>query len=226
MVIWCDLNEMKRNRHSVSVYVTQIIPPRSRHAAERRRNRRHAREAVLRRWRLRLRGSPQRAPRRRPRPHPCAAQHRTTAEAARTSVLSRRWPRVWHLLPELRFSHVPDGHRIREVLAAPDAPPPLRLIFAFTGDSTPDTLGAWLPDAARRLSGDLFYFNTTWKDDEEEEDGQAGETGAVQLPFFEKATGIALTLGFLGTGPLFAIGRHVRLPRQARTRSRPTPWPM
>jgi hypothetical protein len=34
----------------------------------------------------------------------------STAEAARTSVLSRRWPRLWHLLPELQFEMVPDCH--------------------------------------------------------------------------------------------------------------------
>ncbi|CAO1939346.1 unnamed protein product [Urochloa humidicola] len=125
----------------------------------------------------------------------------TTAEAARTSALSRRWRRVWVLLPELRFHLAPDGHRIREVLLSPDAPPPLLRISVVTEDSAPDSLGAWLPDAARRLSGDLVYHRIVpGKEDEGEEYGEDadGEGGAIQLPCFEKATGIEINLGFLG----------------------------
>ncbi|CAN6170623.1 unnamed protein product [Urochloa humidicola] len=118
----------------------------------------------------------------------------TTAEAARTSALSRRWRRVWVLLPELRFHLAPDGHRIREVLLAPDVPPPLHRISVVTEDSAPDSLGAWLPDAARRLSGDLVYHRIV----PGKEDDEAGEGGAIQLPCFEKATGIEINLGFLG----------------------------
>ncbi|CAN6170622.1 unnamed protein product [Urochloa humidicola] len=122
----------------------------------------------------------------------------TTAEAARTSALSRRWRRVWVLLPELRFHLAPDGHRIREVLGAPDPPPPLRRISVTAKDSGPDSLGTWLPEAARRLSGDLVYNNRVPRVDEDsEEEDQAGERGtAVQLPCFENATGIYLNLGF------------------------------
>ncbi|CAL5091972.1 unnamed protein product [Urochloa decumbens] len=131
-----------------------------------------------------------------------------TAEAARTSVLSRRWRHLWPLLPELRFDNTPDGHRIGEVLGAPDPPPPLRFIYVFTEDSSPDSLEAWLPVAARRLSGDLFYFNALpfkekveeEEEEEEEEEDQAGESdaGAVQLPCFENATGINISLALLG----------------------------
>ncbi|CAL5077283.1 unnamed protein product [Urochloa decumbens] len=38
----------------------------------------------------------------------------STAGAARTSVLSRRWRHLWAFLPDLRFYHAPDGHRIRK----------------------------------------------------------------------------------------------------------------
>ncbi|CAN6180928.1 unnamed protein product [Urochloa humidicola] len=136
----------------------------------------------------------------------------TTAEAARTSALSRRWRRVWVLLPELRFHLAPDGHRIREVLLAPDAPPPLRLISVVTEDSAPDSLGAWLPDAARRLSGYLIYTNNMVPqvDEEAEEEDQAGGRGAVQLPCFENAARIFLNLGFLGLALPFS-GTFARL---------------
>ncbi|CAL5006627.1 unnamed protein product [Urochloa decumbens] len=110
----------------------------------------------------------------------------STARAARTSVLSRRWRHLWAILPELRFYHSPDGHRIREVLATPDPPPPLRWISVTAKDFGPDSLGPWLPEAARRLSGDPVYKNRVPRVDEEvEEEDQAGEKGAVQMPCFE-----------------------------------------
>ncbi|CAN6170621.1 unnamed protein product [Urochloa humidicola] len=119
----------------------------------------------------------------------------STAGAARTSVLSRRWRRVWAFLPDLRFGPAPDGHRIGDILRGPDRPPPLHFISVFTEDSSPDSLVAWLPVAARRLSGDLIYFNTLpFKEDGEGEE----EKGAVQLPFFENATGINISLSLLG----------------------------
>ncbi|CAL5034415.1 unnamed protein product [Urochloa decumbens] len=124
----------------------------------------------------------------------------TTAEAARTSALSRRWRRVWLLLPELRFHLAPDGHRIRKVLLAPNAPPPLHRISVVTEDSAPDSLGAWLPDAARRLSGALvFHRIVPGKEDlASPMPDEAGEGGAIQLPCFEKATRIEIDLGLLG----------------------------
>ncbi|CAL5077736.1 unnamed protein product [Urochloa decumbens] len=125
---------------------------------------------------------------------------RTTTEAARTSVLARRWRRVWLLLPELRFHLAPDGHRIRKVLLAPNAPPPLHRISVVTEDSAPDSLGAWLPDAARRLSGALVYHRIVpgVEDLASPMPDEAGEGGAIQLPCFEKATRIEINLGLLG----------------------------
>nr|XP_034578994.1 F-box/LRR-repeat protein At3g03360-like [Setaria viridis] len=132
----------------------------------------------------------------------------TTAEATRTSVLSHRWRGVWTLLPELHFHLDTNGHRIREVLLTPDAPPPLLCISVIVADSAPDSLGAWIPEAARRLSGDLGYYNMFPGMEEEEE--EAGERGAVQLPCFENATGINLNLGFLGLALPFS-GTFARL---------------
>ncbi|CAL5077734.1 unnamed protein product [Urochloa decumbens] len=135
----------------------------------------------------------------------------STAGAARTSVLSRRWRHLWAFLPDLRFYHAPDGHRIRKVLLVPDPPPPLRWISVTAEDSSPDSLGAWLLEAARRLSGYLICDNIVPRMDEEaEEEGQAGERGAVQLPCFENAAGIYLKLGFLGLALPFS-GTFARL---------------
>ncbi|TVU40461.1 hypothetical protein EJB05_13927, partial [Eragrostis curvula] len=54
----------------------------------------------------------------------------SAAAAGRTSVLSRRWRRVWTLLPELRFSFSPALHLIAAALAAHEAP--LRHLFVGT----------------------------------------------------------------------------------------------
>ncbi|CAN6180927.1 unnamed protein product [Urochloa humidicola] len=131
----------------------------------------------------------------------------STAGAARTSVLSHRWRRVWAFLPDLRFGPAPDGHRIGDILRGPDPPPPLHFISVFTEDSSPGSLVAWLPVAARRLSGDLIYFNTLpFKEDGEGEE----EAGAVQLPCFENATGINISLSLLGL-TLPSAGTFARL---------------
>ncbi|KAL6647703.1 hypothetical protein ACP70R_015140 [Stipagrostis hirtigluma subsp. patula] len=125
----------------------------------------------------------------------------TVAEAFRTGVLARRWRRVWALLPELKFFFGPDGRRIRAVLDAPGPheAPPLRRIFVVAEDDSPDAVAAWLPAAARRLSGDLLYQNMAREndEDEEEEEEEEEERGAVPLPCFENATIMGIDLGFL-----------------------------
>ncbi|XP_066367179.1 putative F-box/FBD/LRR-repeat protein At4g03220 isoform X3 [Miscanthus floridulus] len=122
----------------------------------------------------------------------------TTAEAARTSVLARRWRSLWALLPELRFHFGPDGHRIRELLDDPEAADLRRISVTTTEGSGPDSASAsaWLPAAARRLAGGLVYHNMVPRSDGVEED--AGRGGGIELPCFEKATTIELRLGFLG----------------------------
>ncbi|KAF6988078.1 hypothetical protein CFC21_005659, partial [Triticum aestivum] len=118
---------------------------------------------------------------------------RDASAAARTSVLSRRWRRVWTLLPELHFLSHNDPHRIRLALTAHQAPA-LRFLDVAVIDATPDSMVAWLQIAARRLSGHLRLINT----EENTSLDEAGETGAFELPCFEDAMSISLELGRLG----------------------------
>lgn len=114
------------------------------------------------------------------------------AAAARTSILASRWRRLWPLLPELRFASI-EHHRIGAALAAREAPD-LSLLFALTEDASPEAVSAWLPIAARGLSGtiDLEVVRRV----AEPETVERG--AAIHLPCFEKATIIMLKLGFLG----------------------------
>ncbi|XP_071682485.1 F-box/LRR-repeat protein 25 [Lolium perenne] len=119
-----------------------------------------------------------------------------TTTAARTSVLSRRWRRLWTLLPDLCFVLDANPDSLRGALAAleamsDDEAPPLRELyfFVFSPHASLDSLAAWLPIAARRLTGLLNVIIL----------GDAGEDGRVafELPCFERATEITLCLGFL-----------------------------
>ncbi|VAI93019.1 unnamed protein product [Triticum turgidum subsp. durum] len=112
--------------------------------------------------------------------------------AARTSVLARRWRRVWALLPELHFPVGTDPDRIRAALTAHDAPA-LRHLFVAGIEATPEIAAAWLPIAARRLSGVLHFKNTGGMNG-----ASAGERGTLKLPCFEKATKVVLDLHSIG----------------------------
>ncbi|KAM0841017.1 hypothetical protein ACQ4PT_059300 [Festuca glaucescens] len=111
------------------------------------------------------------------------------AEAARTSILASRWRRLWLLLPELNFNFI-EHHRIGPVLAAHEAPD-LTLLIALTEDASPESLSAWLPIAARALSGHMHLELEVVRREAEE------RGAAVDLPCFHKATSIVLNLGLL-----------------------------
>ncbi|XP_047064530.1 putative F-box/FBD/LRR-repeat protein At4g03220 [Lolium rigidum] len=120
----------------------------------------------------------------------------STTTAARTSVLSRRWRRLWALLPDLYFVLGANPDSLRGALAAleaisDDEAPPLRKLyfFVFSEHASPDSLATWLPIAARRLTGLLHVIILS----DAGEDGR----GAFELPCFERATEMKLLLGFL-----------------------------
>ncbi|CAM0957921.1 unnamed protein product [Alopecurus aequalis] len=117
-----------------------------------------------------------------------------SAIAARTCVLSSRWRRLWTLLPELKLAPGNDPQRIRLALTAHEAPV-LRLLAVGLRDASPESVAAWLPVAARRLSGYLCVINSVIQNGSEV---MAPERGAFELPCFENATAIYLELGPLG----------------------------
>ncbi|KAL6647719.1 hypothetical protein ACP70R_015156 [Stipagrostis hirtigluma subsp. patula] len=131
--------------------------------------------------------------------------------AARTGVLSRRWRRIWRLLPELRFPGDPAAHSLRAVLEGHEAP--LRLLLVWTRFAAASSVAAWLPAAARRVSGHLNFGNIAVQRSEDE----PAQGAAFALPCFERATSISLHLGFLGLAApaagVFARLRELNLRR-------------
>ena len=131
-----------------------------------------------------------------------------TPEAVRTSVLSRRWRRVWGLLPELCFSFA-EPHGIRNALAASAVPLRYLLVGGLRGESA----ATWLLAAARRLAGKLALINMG------RAGGQSEEGGAIELPCFDKATSISLDLGLLALS-VPPAGVFARLTELSLTRVR------
>uniref|UniRef100_A0A453BPK5 F-box domain-containing protein n=1 Tax=Aegilops tauschii subsp. strangulata TaxID=200361 RepID=A0A453BPK5_AEGTS len=119
---------------------------------------------------------------------------RDSPAAARTSLLSRRWRRLWALLPQVYFPGYTAPHLIAPALAAHEAPT-LHHLVVFVQDAPAESMAAWLPIASRRLSGDLFFDNKVQQNGGRDD---AGERGAFELPCFKNATLLSLHLGFLG----------------------------
>ncbi|TVU51019.1 hypothetical protein EJB05_02421, partial [Eragrostis curvula] len=117
-----------------------------------------------------------------------------TLAAVQTSILSRRWSRVWALLPELHFHFAPRPDRIRDALDAHGGA--LRVLSVDSKNASPESVAAWLPVAACRLSGDLDFRNQLASGTQE--DQWRAQRGAIELPCFESATVVKLDLGFLG----------------------------
>ncbi|CAL5077821.1 unnamed protein product [Urochloa decumbens] len=122
-----------------------------------------------------------------------------TPEAARTSLLARRWRGVWWLLPELRFAFFPEPRGFGGALAASSVP--LRCLFVGGLRGAPiASLADWLPAAAPRVVGELTVVDmglgSCANGDGVGE--EAEERGTIELPCFEKATSISLDLRSAG----------------------------
>ncbi|CAL5011287.1 unnamed protein product [Urochloa decumbens] len=131
--------------------------------------------------------------------------------AGRTSVLSRRWRRVWALLPDLSFPLLSEPGHIATALAAHGAAA-LRDLSVVTADANAESVASLLAAAAaRRISGRLDIFNISLKRGdaaaaagEEDPNNPAGEAvgpvdrGAFGLPCLGDATAVSLRLGYLG----------------------------
>ncbi|CAL5091965.1 unnamed protein product [Urochloa decumbens] len=120
-----------------------------------------------------------------------------TAAAVRTSAVSRRWRRVWALLPELRFPNGADPRLVASALASHEAA--ISYLGVEAVDAALESVEACLAVAAGRLSGRVIFQNrvsggNAGGDGKEE----TGDLGSFELPCFESATTVSLDLGFLG----------------------------
>ncbi|CAD6227035.1 unnamed protein product [Miscanthus lutarioriparius] len=101
------------------------------------------------------------------------------AAAGRTSVLSSRWRRLWLLLPELRFPLCSEPRLVAAALAAHEAA--LSYLSVGTLDADAESVAAWLPAVARRLTGHLSFTNHSLERDIDDDDGAGGAHGPRRL---------------------------------------------
>uniref|UniRef100_A0A0E0AL69 F-box domain-containing protein n=1 Tax=Oryza glumipatula TaxID=40148 RepID=A0A0E0AL69_9ORYZ len=108
--------------------------------------------------------------------------------AARTSVLSRRWRRVWTRLSSLSFQcDFEKPGAIDAALAAYSAPALNRLALSAAHALEAATVAPWLEFASRRVAGNLtLNFSVA---------------GGLELPACERATSINLHVGHLRLPP-------------------------
>uniref|UniRef100_A0A0E0Q5T7 F-box domain-containing protein n=1 Tax=Oryza rufipogon TaxID=4529 RepID=A0A0E0Q5T7_ORYRU len=115
----------------------------------------------------------------------------STAEAARTSVLSRRWRSLWTNLPQLRFADVTDLARVAAVLRHHSAP--VLLLRIESSDPAPEKIAAVLDLVAPRLQGKL-HFDIITLGNQNSAAGAAGIGAAIRIPCFERATEVTIRL--------------------------------
>ncbi|CAN6196708.1 unnamed protein product [Urochloa humidicola] len=140
-----------------------------------------------------------------------------TPDAVRSSLVSRRWRRVWSLLPELRLPFLPaEPSRFRDALNGHQVRLRYLKVWDFAGaaGADPESLAIWLPAAASRVSGQFTLViheippapaPVVEEDDASTDDETLaaaarghGDGFVVDLPCFEDATGIWLRLGHIG----------------------------
>ncbi|GJN40519.1 hypothetical protein PR202_gb29742 [Eleusine coracana subsp. coracana] len=133
--------------------------------------------------------------------HGILVRLRSTAAAARTSLVSRRWRHVWTQLPEIVFDN-PNGPAADTVDAAltqihaaatnNSAPPALsRLAITFPHlQFAPFRIAPWLAFASRHLAGELSIRLARVRPQLKDED-------EVDLPLMEKARSIHISSGHI-----------------------------
>ncbi|KAL6656732.1 hypothetical protein ACP70R_004512 [Stipagrostis hirtigluma subsp. patula] len=129
-----------------------------------------------------------------------------TAGAARTSVLSRRWRRVWTGLPELSFHHggqpvlaTARAHdQIDAALAACAALGAVeRLEIHLLSRHNPGAarVSRWLRFASQRLTGELRLLLLSYGPMNGDDPRDSDVDGVVTVPLFERAKAISMGLG-------------------------------